>query len=173
MRRVEGGGAAGQRTGTGFQNASQHPEGAREEVDPMFTVCDLRWRVEPATRLAQACQAMHTGKRGSGLLGWWYAVMDGAVAVAEHAAPARGSTPDASRDGGHSMRKEARWRLVASAAASAAPPAGRTVSALRFLPPRPLELEQRFQASHCGPPDSQALASHGVGGGGSLGRVSQ
>ena len=105
MRRVEGDGAAGQRTGTGFRNASQHPEGAREEVDPIFTVCDLRWRVEPLTRLAQACQAMHTGKRGSGLLGWWYAVMDGAVAVAEHAAPARGSTPDASRDGGHSMRK--------------------------------------------------------------------
>ena len=65
----------------------------------MFTVRDLRWRVEPLTRLAQACQAMHTGKRGSGLLGWWYAVMDGAVAVAEHAAPARGSTPDASREG--------------------------------------------------------------------------
>ena len=119
---------------------------------------------------------MHTGKRDSGLLGWWYAVMDGAVAVAEHAAPARGSTPDASRDGGHPIRKEARWRLVASGWPSATPPTrllrlAAPVSALRFLPPRPLELEQRFQASHCGPPDSQALASHGVGGGGSLWRV--
>ena len=131
MRRVEGDGAAGQRTGTGFRNASQHPVDAGEEVDPTFTVCDCDGELSWLTRLAQACQAMHTGKRGSGLLGWWYAVMDGAVAVAEHAAPARGSTPDASRDGGHSMRKEARWRLVASAAASAAPPAGRTVSALR------------------------------------------
>ena len=99
MHRLEGDGAAGQRTGTGFQNASQHPEGAREEVDPIFTVCDLRWRVDELTRSAQECEAMHTGKRGSGLLGMWYAAMDGAVAVAEHAAPARGSTPDASRDG--------------------------------------------------------------------------
>ena len=109
MHRLEGDGAAGQRTVTGFQNAPQHPEGAREEVDPIFTVCDLRWRVDQLTRSAQECEAMHTGKRGSGLLGMWYAAMDGAVAVAEHAAPARGSTPDAEQR----VRKKARWRLLA------------------------------------------------------------